>query len=190
MPSHAFELHPNELLAALDGTPPDAGEVAERAARRQANLTLDPPATLGPEEPVPDLDPAPEPLRRAAAALLITAPLFDTDPKQEPLTGTGIGGGIVRGRARVAADPGEALALIEPGEVLVVPFTTPAYNAVLPIVVGLVVEEGGALSHAALVSRELGIPAVIGVTGATGLIPDGAEIEVDASKGRVRVVTP
>jgi pyruvate,water dikinase len=116
--------------------------------------------------------------------------LFDTDLKREPLSGTGIGDGIVRGRARVAADPGEALALIEPGDVLVVPFTTPAYNAVLPIAVGLVVDEGGALSHAALVARELGISAVVGVTSGTRLIPDGAEVEVDASKGLVRVLMP
>ena len=166
-PEHAFELQPAELLASLDGASLDAAAVAERAARRQANLTLDPPATLGPEELLPALGPAPAPLRRAAAAILITNTLLDTDLKTEPLTGTGIGDRIVRGRARVAADPGEALALLEPGEVLVVPFTTPAYNAVLPIVAGLVVEEGGALSHAALVARELDIPAVIGVPGAT-----------------------
>jgi pyruvate,water dikinase len=118
---------------------------------------------------------------------VITNTLLDTDLKTEPLTGTGIGDRIVRGRARVAADPGEALALLEPGEVLVVPFTTPAYNAVLPIVAGLVVEEGGALSHAALVARELDIPAVIGIPGATRLIPDGAEVEVDPERGCVHV---
>jgi phosphohistidine swiveling domain-containing protein len=187
VPEHAFELQPAELLASLDGASLDAAAVAERAALRQANLTLDPPATLGPEELLPALGPAPAPLRRAAAAILIANALLDTDLKTEPLTGTGIGDRIVYGRARVAADPGEALALLEPGEVLVVPFTTPAYNAVLPIVAGLVVEEGGALSHAALVARELDIPAVIGVPGATRLIPDGAEVEVDPERGCVRV---
>ena len=186
-PEHAFELQPAELLASLDGASPDATAVAERAARRHANLTLDPPATLGPEEPLPALGPAPAPLRRAAAAILITNTLLDTDLKAEPLTGTGIGDRIVHGRARVAADPGEALAVLEPGDVLVVPFTTPAYNAVLPIVSGLVVEEGGALSHAALVARELDIPAVIGVPGATRLIRDGAEVEVDPERGRVSI---
>ena len=186
---HAFELQPNELLAALDGGSLDAAVVAERAARRQANLALDPPPTLGPEEPIPALASAPAPLRRAAAAILITTPLLDTEPKTDPLTGTGIGNRIVQGRARVAADPGEALELLEPGDVLVVSFTTPAYNAVLPIISGLVVEEGGALSHAALVSRELDIPAVIGVAGATSLIPDGAEVVVDPAKGSVRVLT-
>jgi pyruvate,water dikinase len=120
--------------------------------------------------------------------MLIASPLLDTDLKAEPLTGTGIGDRIGHGRARVAADPGEALAVLEPGDVLVVPFTTPAYNAVLPIVSGLVVEEGGALSHAALVSRELDIPAVIGIPGATRLIPDGAEVEVDPERGTVRVL--
>lgn len=186
-PEHAFELQPAELLALPDGASPDAAAVAERAARRQANLTVDPPATLGAEEPLPALGAAPAPLRRAAAAILITTTLLDTELKTQPLTGTGIGDHTARGRARVAADPGDALALLEPGDVLVVPFTTPAYNAVLPIVSGLVVEEGGALSHAALVARELEIPAIIGVPGATRLIPDGAEVEVDPARGRVTV---
>ncbi|MDZ4824865.1 MAG: PEP-utilizing enzyme [Actinomycetota bacterium] len=80
------------------------------------------------------------------------------------------------------------MAVLEPGDVLVVPFTTPAYNAVLPIVSGLIVEEGGAISHAAIVARELGIAAIIGVRGATRHIPDGAEVELDPKHGSVRVV--
>jgi rifampicin phosphotransferase len=187
-PEHAFELQPAELVAALDGASPDADAMAARAARRRANLTLDPPATLGSDEPIPDLSAAPAPLRRAAAAILIAFSLFDTDPKDDPLVGTGIGDRIVRGRARVAADPADALAVLEPGDVLVVPFTTPAYNAVLPIVSGLIVEEGGAISHAAIVARELDIAAIIGIRGATRHIPDGAEVELDPKHGRVRVV--
>lgn len=73
----------SEVLAALGGASPDATAVADRATRRQANLTLDPPAALGPEEPLPALDAAPEPLRRAAAAVLITTPLLDTDLKKD-----------------------------------------------------------------------------------------------------------
>ncbi|MBV8693827.1 MAG: hypothetical protein JOY57_19420, partial [Actinobacteria bacterium] len=62
------------------------------------------------------------------------------------------------------------------------------YNVVLPIVGALVVEEGGALSHAAIVARELGIPAVIGAARAVQLVPDGAHVEVDPEAGRVRVL--
>ena len=52
---------------------------------------------------------------------------------------------------------------------------------------GLVVEEGGLTGHAAIVSRELGLPALIGAKGAASLIPDGAEIELDTVRGEVRL---
>ena len=68
------------------------------------------------------------------------------------------------------------------------PFTTPAYNAVLSMAGGLVTEEGGALSHAAVLARELELPAVIGVRGALDLIANGDEVEVDPVAGTVRVL--
>jgi phosphoenolpyruvate synthase/pyruvate phosphate dikinase len=71
--------------------------------------------------------------------------------------------------------------------VLVVPYTTPAYNVVLPLAGAIVTVEGGPLSHAAVLARELGLPAVVGVVGALTL-PDGALVEVDATAGRVSVV--
>jgi phosphohistidine swiveling domain-containing protein len=77
---------------------------------------------------------------------------------------------------------------MEPGDVLVTPTTTPAFNAVLAIAGGLVVEEGGLVSHAAVMARELGIPAVVGVAGAVDAIGDGATVEVDPCSGRVRVL--
>ena len=70
-----------------------------------------------------------------------------------------------------------------------VPCTTPAYNMVLPLAGAIVTAEGGALSHAAVLARELGIPAVVGVFGVLTNIPDGSTIEVDADRGEVRVVT-
>ena len=80
------------------------------------------------------------------------------------------------------------LRTIEPGDVLVAPFTTPAYNTVLTIAGAIVVEEGGVLCHAAVMARELEIPAVIGAQGAMTRIDDGAMVEVDPVAGRVRVV--
>ena len=76
---------------------------------------------------------------------------------------------------------------MEPGDVLVAPWTAPTYNAVLAIAGAIVVQEGGLLCHAAVMARELGIPAVIGCRGAMELIGDGDLVDVDAAAGEVRV---
>ena len=104
------------------------------------------------------------------------------------LRGLGIGTSSHRGVARVAIDPDRVLDVMEPGDVLVAPWTAPTYNAVLAIAGGIVVQEGGLLSHAAVMARELGIPAVIGCRGAMSLIGDGDVVDVDAGAGEVRVV--
>jgi rifampicin phosphotransferase len=72
--------------------------------------------------------------------------------------------------------------------VLVVRATSPAFNAVLSIAGAVVTAEGGPLSHAAVLARELGIPAVVGASGALDL-QDGALVEVDPRVGAVRVLT-
>jgi pyruvate,water dikinase len=79
------------------------------------------------------------------------------------------------------------MASMEPGDVLVVPCTTPAYNVVLSIAEAVVTADGGPLSHAAVLARELGIPAVVGASGAMA-IPDGSTVEVDPLEGVVRLV--
>ena len=70
-----------------------------------------------------------------------------------------------------------------------VPFTTPAYNVVLPLCGGLVTTEGGPLSHAAVLARELGLAAVVGASGALLELRDGMEVEVDPVAGEVRLVS-
>jgi pyruvate,water dikinase len=105
------------------------------------------------------------------------------------LAGAGIGHQPYRGRARRADSPEQALERMEPGDVLVVPFTTPAYNSVLTLAGAVVTADGGPLSHAAVLARELGIPAVVGAPGALSEIADGALIEVDPGRGVVRLVT-
>ena len=70
---------------------------------------------------------------------------------------------------------------------LVAPFTGPAYNSLLGLVGALIVEEGGPLCHAAIVARELGIPAIIGASGATSEITDGTVVEVDPVAGEIRL---
>ena len=87
-------------------------------------------------------------------------------PHADPLTGVGIGTAPHTGTARTAASADEAIDKLEPGDVLVVRATSPAFNAVLAVAGAVVTTHGGALSHAAVLARELGIPAVVGAAGA------------------------
>jgi phosphohistidine swiveling domain-containing protein len=102
---------------------------------------------------------------------------------------TGIAGcpGVARGRARVILDPSDPTAL-EPGDILVAPLTDPAWTPLFVPAAAVVVDVGAQITHAVIVSRELGIPCVVSVTGATKAIPDGAEIEVDGTAGTVTIL--
>jgi rifampicin phosphotransferase len=104
---------------------------------------------------------------------------------------TGIAGcpGVARGRARIVLDPGDPRG-IGPGEVLVAPITDPSWTPLFVPAEAVVVEVGAQMSHAVIVSRELGIPAVVSVTGATQLLRDGSLVEVDGNRGIVIVVEP
>ncbi|MFO0587569.1 MAG: PEP/pyruvate-binding domain-containing protein [Polyangiaceae bacterium] len=104
------------------------------------------------------------------------------------LRGTPASPGKVRGRARVLSDP--VGARIEPGEVLVAPSTDPGWTPLFMTAGGLVMEKGGAISHGAVVAREVGIPAVVGVPGAVTRIRTGQMIEVDGSSGVIRWEEP
>ena len=95
--------------------------------------------------------------------------------------------GVVTGRARVILDPSDPGAL-ELGDILVAPMTDPAWTPLFVAAGGVVVNVGAPLSHAIIVSRELGIPCVVSVNGATERIPDGALIEVDGSNGTVTIL--
>jgi phosphohistidine swiveling domain-containing protein len=101
---------------------------------------------------------------------------------------TGVPGcpGTVTGTARVILDPSGPLAL-ELGEILIAPHTDPAWTPLFVPAAGVVVNVGAQVSHAIIVSRELGIPCVVSVTGATESIPDGATITVDGGAGTVTV---
>lgn len=95
--------------------------------------------------------------------------------------------GTFTGRARVVTDasaPGD----LGPGDVLVAPLTDPAWTPLFMAVGAVVVDVGGQISHAIIVSRELGLPCVVSATGATERIPDGALVAVDADHGSVTVL--
>jgi phosphohistidine swiveling domain-containing protein len=95
--------------------------------------------------------------------------------------------GVAQGRARVILDPADPSAL-EPGDVLVAPMTDPAWTPLFVPAAAVVVDVGAPLSHAIIVSRELGIPCVVSVNQATQRIPDGALVEVDGTTGVVTVL--
>lgn len=96
--------------------------------------------------------------------------------------------GVARGRARVVLDSHDPTAL-EPGDVLVAPITDPSWTPLFVPAAGVIVDVGAPLSHAIIVSRELGIPCVVSVTDATRRIPDGALVEVNGDAGTVTVIS-
>jgi pyruvate,water dikinase len=101
---------------------------------------------------------------------------------------TGIPGcaGTATGRARIIMDPSDPTAL-EPGDILVAPVTDPAWTPLFVPAAAVVVDVGAQITHAVIVSRELGIPCVVSVTDATKKINDGDTITVDGAAGTVTV---
>ncbi|MBN6055243.1 phosphoenolpyruvate synthase [Nonomuraea sp. RK-328] len=118
-----------------------------------------------------------EPEAVAAAAMSGTAASADT------LTGTAASAGTVTGPARVVLDP--VGAHLEPGEILVCPSTDPGWTPLFLTAGGLVMEMGGAMSHGAVVAREYGIPAVVGVADATHRITTGRQVTVNGASGTI-----
>ncbi len=190
-PEHALELTPDEIPTALrPGRSPGAAELAGRQRWRHTVDVEDAPRRLGRPEPRPPLEALPPALARVAGfiQMVLAEAGMDGERRTEGLDGIGIGTTPYVGTARIAGNPEDALAALEPGDVLVVPCTTPAFNLVVGLAGALVTAEGGALSHAAVIARELGLPAVIGAPRALADIPDGATVEVDPTAGTVRVL--
>src|SRR5262249_43588190 len=100
------------------------------------------------------------------------------------LRGTPGSPGVAEGQVRVIRDSREFGRLL-PGEVLVAPFTNPAWTPLFQRAVAVVVDTGGAASHAAIVAREYGIPAVMGTAEGTRRLADGERVRVDGSRGIV-----
>lgn len=104
------------------------------------------------------------------------------------LAGSPVSGGTAEGRARVIIKLEEAK--MEKGDILVAPYTDPAWTMLFPLAAGLVTEVGGLMTHGAVVAREYGIPAVVGVDNATRKILDGQKIRVDGTHGYVEILGP
>jgi pyruvate,water dikinase len=111
------------------------------------------------------------------------APVAQEGPHAQILKGTAAAGGRATGLARVLHDPHAARLL--PGEILVAPATDPGWTPLFLNAAGLVMELGGAMAHGAIVAREYGLPAVVGVAGASARIVTGSRITVDGTSGTV-----
>lgn len=98
--------------------------------------------------------------------------------------GLGCCPGLVRGRVRVVANP--QTARLQPGDILVAERTDPGWIILFTAAAGLLVEHGSLLSHAAIVARELGLPAIVSLKGVTHWLKDGDWVEFDGSRGVVR----
>jgi pyruvate,water dikinase len=102
------------------------------------------------------------------------------------LVGLPVSAGTVEGRARVIMDMAEAD--LEAGDILVTAFTDPSWTPLFVAVKGLVTEVGGLMTHGAVIAREYGLPAVVGVEQATRLIRDGQRIRVHGTDGYVEIL--
>ena len=121
----------------------------------------------------------------AVLQAIFTAPQPRTEERK--VRGLGVSRGVYEGTARVIRGT-EEFGRIEQGDVLVTNSTTTAFNIVLPLLGAIVTDRGGLLSHAAIVAREYGLPAVVGCTDATSVLPDGARVIVDGTAGQAEVV--
>ena len=104
------------------------------------------------------------------------------------LVGLPVSAGTVEGRARVILDMAEAD--LEAGDILVTAFTDPSWTPLFVAITGLVTEVGGLMTHGAVIAREYGLPAVVGVENATRLIRDGQRIRVHGTDGYVEISEP
>jgi rifampicin phosphotransferase len=102
------------------------------------------------------------------------------------LVGLPVSAGVIEGRARVILDMAQAD--LEAGDILVTAYTDPSWTPLFVAITGLVTEVGGLMTHGAVIAREYGLPAVVGVVDATRLIPDGQRVRVHGTDGYVEIL--
>ena len=171
-------LRPSDEWAGYFDDPASYREaINERMALRDRFAAVEPPFFIEGQAEVPSI----EELEANAAESTVSVGVGDT------LSGDAGSSGVAQGRVRVVMDPADATDL-EPGEVLVAPLTDPAWTPLFLPAAAVVVNVGAFMSHAVIVSRELGIPCVVAVEGATSALQDGMLVEVDGTAGTVKVL--
>lgn len=178
----------DEVRGLMSGESPPLGQVlVDRVGQRQP--TEPPPALFGQLHPPPSLDLFLAPTACVLRAVFAVLEGMFQDCQEKPenpdaVQGFPVSAGAYEGVVRIVKGP-EDFHRIRPGDVLVAAMTSPVYNVVLPLLGAVVTDRGGALSHAAIVSREFGIPGVVGCRNATQKLRDGARVRVDGTSGRV-----
>jgi pyruvate,water dikinase len=112
----------------------------------------------------------------------------EVEHEEHLLRGLAASPGIYEGPARRVSGPSDFGRIVK-GDVLLTESTTEAFNILLPLLGAIVTDNGGLLSHSAIVAREYGIPGVVGTRDATDRIADGARVRVDGTAGEVSVLT-
>ena len=118
---------------------------------------------------------------------IVTGTYGRVDVPAGALVGLPVSAGTVEGRARVILDLAEAD--LEAGDILVTAYTDPSWTPVFVGITGLVTEVGGLMTHGAVIAREYGLAAVVGVEHATQLIGDGQRIRVNGTDGYVEILS-
>ncbi len=191
---HLVDAGLDEMRALVSGSAgPSADELAARFEWRTTYNAKEAPATLGPPPPPPpDLSGLPPAVARLmrATGIAIGAVFGSSEAEHEAhlLRGLAASPGVYEGPARRVSGPSDFGRIVQ-GDVLLTESTTEAFNILLPLLGAIVTDNGGLLSHSAIVAREYGIPGVVGTRDATDLIPDGARVRVDGTAGEVSVVS-
>lgn len=190
-----FELHEDELAGVLAGADaPTAEELADRAERRRALMDAGAPRHLGPPPPEPPpLDQLPPSLARVMAAIGfgIDGILGELDAPagtDDHVVGIPGNSGVYEGTVHIVENIDDLLTL-EDGDVLVAKTTGEAFNSMIHLVGAIVTDHGSFSSHAAIVARECGFPAVVGCVNATSRLVEGQRVRVDGATGQVDVLT-
>jgi phosphohistidine swiveling domain-containing protein len=187
-PADIFYLTWAEILAT--GQPaaqPCQALVQERQAELARFRHIEPPPLLG---TVPLMEPPEDLFSRTFGKVMGGSPIpkpSSTPTDNSVVRGSGGSPGVVRGRARVTRTLAEANQL-QRGDILVTEATMPPWTPYFSLVAAIVTDTGGILSHAAVVAREVGIPAVVGTRVGTATIADSQMIEVDGGRGVVRIL--
>ncbi len=189
----ALEATVEEAIAMIDGEGPSSEVLSQRRNRRLELTAHGAPRYLGPPPPPPpSTDELPPPLARLMSSIgfLIDGVLGEMD---EPAGDDGVvigipaSGGTYEGPARLILSTEDLMAL-QPGEIVVAPTTGEAFNAMLHLIGGIVTDHGSFASHAGIVAREMGFPAVVGTVNATSRIKTGDILRLDGSSGEVSII--
>ena len=191
---HIFELDSTELAELLAGTTklgPD--ELAQRAERRQEVIAHGAPRNLGPPPPQPaPMDGLPPALVRLMTAIGfsiegVLGQMEEAQGDDATVIGIAGNGGVYEGKVHLVHSMDDLFS-IEEGDVLVTPATGEAFNAMIHLVGAIVTDHGSYASHAAIVARESGFPAVVGCVDATERLSQGQQVRVDGTAGEIHIL--